>query len=258
MKILLSLVLAACGCGPASRAATSAEVDEPAPLTFDAPDGKKVFAELFPAPQKSKAPLLILFHQAGSNLGEYRPLIPSWTSAGFNCLAVSLRSGGAMWNEPNQTAAQFRKDPGYLAAYLDMQASVVWALKQGYPRIGVVGSSYSASLAFHLAEDQPEISMVAAFSPGEYGEMDGSVAAWVRKVRCPIFVACSETEHDDTMILYKNAHPPEALAKQNRFIMFAPGAHGVSAMRIDRNKESADKYQAEFLKFLSAWQRNWK
>jgi dienelactone hydrolase len=246
------------GCGGRHSASGSGSFPPSKQVQFSTADGRTVFAELYSATAEKNAPLLMLFHQAGSNAKEYAPLTSEWTKNGFKCLAVNLRSGGDMWDADNPTAAQYRRDPGYLAAYQDMEAAMNWALRQRFDRIAVVGSSYSASLVFHLADQFTQISLVAAFSPGEYGEMKGSVGAWMSAVRCPVLVACAASEEADVRPLFKNVREPDIPGASNVFVVFDPGAHGASAMRDDKDPECAKQYREAFLRTILRWKNGWK
>jgi hypothetical protein len=56
-------------------------------VTLTAQDGTKVFGTYYPAPNVS-APIILLFHQAGSNRWEYTPIAPVLNSANFSSLAI--------------------------------------------------------------------------------------------------------------------------------------------------------------------------
>ncbi len=139
-------------------------------INFKAADGVKVYADLYLAPAGKEAPLVILFHQAGSSArGEYGPIIPRLSAMGLNVLAVDQRAGGKYFGSSNRTVeANGGRSTKYCAAYPDMEAALAYAIKGGFsgPRF-VWGSSYSAALVLKLGgEHKDDITAVLSFSPG--------------------------------------------------------------------------------------------
>jgi len=138
-------------------------------VSFAARDGVQVFADYYSAGSKAK-PLILLFHQAGSNRGEYETIGPTLARLGFNALAIDQRSGGNAWGRTNETVKRLGRSIGYDAALPDLEAAFRWAKSsdQTGPII-VWGSSYSAALVFLLAANhRREVKAILAFSPGEY------------------------------------------------------------------------------------------
>ena len=146
-------------------------------ISFTASDRVQVFADYYSAGSKAK-PLILLFHQAGSNRREYATIGPMLATLGFNALAIDQRSGGNAWGQTNETVKHLGKSTDYGEALLDLEAALQWAKSSGQTgSILVWGSSYSAALVFLLAtEHRREIKAVLAFSPGEY--LRGSSTAW--------------------------------------------------------------------------------
>jgi alpha-beta hydrolase superfamily lysophospholipase len=68
-------------------------------ISFAASDRVQVLADYYSAGSKAK-PLILLFHQAGSNRGEYATIGPRLAALGFNALAIDQRSGGNAWGGP--------------------------------------------------------------------------------------------------------------------------------------------------------------
>ena len=62
-------------------------------VTLTAADGVKISGTYYAAASKS-APIILLFHQAGSNRWEYAPIAPRLVKAGFSALAIDARHGG--------------------------------------------------------------------------------------------------------------------------------------------------------------------
>lgn len=139
-------------------------------ITAQAEDGATVFGSASFASLPDTAPLIVLFHQGGSNgRAEYAPLIPWLNQNGFRTIAWDLRVGGDLYGLTNRTAdARLPIEPNsYCEGYPDMRAALDHALT--YTRSGdaiVWGSSYSAALVFHLAGDEAgKVNRVIAASP---------------------------------------------------------------------------------------------
>src|SRR6516165_4216994 len=162
MKIVELLFAAGLAISPAPGHAAEA-------ISFAASDRVQVFANFYSAGSKAK-PLILLFHQAGSNRGEYDTIAPMLVTLGFNALAIDQRSGGNAWNRTNETVKHFGKSTDYGEALLDLEAALQWAKSSGHTGpILVWGSSYSAALVFLLAVNhRREVNAILAFSPGEY------------------------------------------------------------------------------------------
>ncbi len=56
-------------------------------------DGLLITADSYLPHDTNTAPLIVLFHQAGSSRGEYSEIAPRLNELGFNCIAVDQRSG---------------------------------------------------------------------------------------------------------------------------------------------------------------------
>src|SRR6476661_7811540 len=117
-------------------------------ISFTASDRVQVFADYYSAGSKAK-PLILLFHQAGSNCGEYAIIGPMLATLGFNALAIDQRSGGNAWGRTNETVKRLGKSTDYGEALLDLEAALQWAKSPGQTgSILVWGSSYSALWCF--------------------------------------------------------------------------------------------------------------
>src|SRR6476661_6270463 len=162
-------------------------------ISFTASDRVQVFADYYSAGSKAK-PLILLFHQAGSNRGEYATIGPTLATLGFNALAIDQRSGGNAWGRTNETVKRLGKSTDYAEALHDLEAALQWAKSSGHTGpILVWGSSYSAALVFLLAaEHQDEIKAILAFSPGEYLRGPSTVRKAAAQVSIPIFVTSAK------------------------------------------------------------------
>ena len=209
-----------------------------APVTFPAPDGVTVHADY---QGQGKQPLIVLFHQAGSNLHEYDPIVPRLHEMGFDTLAVSQRSGGARFGGDNETAKGVGGAPDYLAAYPDMEAALAFARgKSG--QVVVWGSSYSSALVLKLASEHPKgVVGVLSFSPGEYFGSAFAVKRAAAKVAAPVFVTSASDAGEIA------AAKAIAAAVPGEATQFVPkrGVHGSSTLRSDENpKGTAENWAA--------------
>lgn len=213
------------------------------PVTLTAADKVKVFATYYGDADKAK-PVILLFHQAASNSGEYATIALRLNTLGFNALALDQRSGGTGWGRDNQTAKALRGNAGFEQTLPDLEAALDWASSDG--RSGKVilwGSSYSASLAFLLAAKHPDkIAGLLAFSPGEYFGKRDTVRKAAAKVGVPIFVSSAS---DASEIAQAKAIIDASPAKVK--VQYRPktGIHGSSTLRADRNPYgAAENWQA--------------
>jgi dienelactone hydrolase len=219
-----------------------------AEVTLRASDGGAIYGTRWTPPEEAKAGIL-LFHQAGSNWAEYRPIGPRLAGLGYDVTAIDQRSGGTAFGRPNATAAARKERVGFLAALPDLEAALADARQRlaGKPII-VLGSSYSAALIFLLAADHPsDVAAVIAFSPGEY--LSGaSVKEAAARVTTPVFVASAADEQEVGAAQEILAASPSKLKDQ-----FIPkiGPHGASLLRADSNPEGSDAAWAALEKFLA-------
>ena len=225
-------------------------------VTLTAADGVKITGSYYPA-AKASAPIILLFHQAGSNRWEYAPIAPKLAAAGFSCLAIDARHGGEMWGHPNETVARLGKEAGYLEALPDLEAALAWARRENPSRkIIVWGSSYSSCLVFVLAAKHPgEIAGLLSFSPAEYFKGNPNlVHDAAAKVKIPVFITSAKDQEEEEAA--KSIF--DATASKKESVLYKPvagGVHGSSTLRADRNPEGADQNWAAVLAFLKEFQQ---
>ena len=227
----------------------SAEPMAPESVTLKAADGVEVFGELYPVEQDKPRPLILLFHQAGSNAGEYGDIAPRLQMLGYNALAIDQRSGGDMWERENRTVKGRGESTSYLEAYPDLEAALAWGKREGYPRILAWGSSYSAALVFKLAaEHAEELHAILSFAPGEYikGEK-GAVAGWASKVSLPIYVTSATGDEVPAARAILDASPSKAKTQFEA----KHGVHGSSTLIAERNAEGLEENWAAVEAFLT-------
>ncbi|MCH8273442.1 MAG: alpha/beta hydrolase [Armatimonadetes bacterium] len=238
---------AVCSCGGEETPASEPGNE----ITFKAADGATVYADLFEAEGGKEAPVILLFHQAGSNAGEYATIAPRLVKMGFNCLAVDLRSGGKGWGRQNRTVEALGRSEEYMDAYQDMQAALSYAKDEGYTGgVLIWGSSYSASLAIRLGGDRADdVAAVLAFSPGEYFGSGDPVRKWASSVAAPIFVTSGGGGEVDVAREILNAASPG----QRTHHIPKKGVHGSSTLRSDKNSDGAEENWAAVERFLSGF-----
>ena len=151
---------------------------DPESFQIETHDGVVVHGDLYRSEKGKSAPLILLFHQGGSNArGEYRGhIVPELLAKGFNIMTIDQRRGGERLGGSNRTMSGLGDtEYGYCDAYPDLEAALAYAseLKLSGKRI-VWGSSYSAALVVRLAaEHATEIDGVIAFSPASGEPMNG-------------------------------------------------------------------------------------
>lgn len=209
----------------------------PRKITFPSLDSIPVTANLYH--QNVKFPVIVLCHQAGFNKTEYVKIAETLFRKGYNCLAIDQRSGGNIiewFNETMLAAVKMGKPVEYLDAEKDIIAAVDFAAKKYKKKVILWGSSYSATLALHLAVDNENVEAVIAFSPGDYfAEKKLPLAEKLSGFSKPLFIASSKEEAAEiTKIL-------QGIPLNNKQIHFVPeskGAHGSRALwKTDENNE---------------------
>ncbi|MFG0275463.1 MAG: alpha/beta hydrolase family protein [Phycisphaerales bacterium] len=224
-------------------------------VTYPAADGVVVFADFYEADAGPDAPLILLFHQGGSNArGEYADFIaPRLVEAGFHVLAPDARAGGDVYGGANRTATAFAgaREDGYCWAYPDLVASLEWAMEQDCAGpIIAWGSSYSAALALRLgAEHSPDLAGVLAFSPATGGPMgECSALRFIGEVERPVFLALPqhEFEMEQKQPLLAAAHDSEIAVHVQ-----PQGVHGASMLHPDRAAGATDAMWREVDAFLA-------
>ncbi|NND59494.1 MAG: alpha/beta fold hydrolase [Gammaproteobacteria bacterium] len=165
-------------------------------------DGVTIYGEPYYGGLDRSAPLVLLFHQGGSNgRAEYAPLGAWLNSLGFRAIAWDQRTGGQRYGRWNRTRADLPDvpEPGYCDAYPDLQAALDYVIDQQLAdEVLVWGSSYSGALVFRLAAENPErVTALLSFSPASGGPMEDCLAKmWVDSVNAPMLVVSPDSEMD--------------------------------------------------------------
>jgi dienelactone hydrolase len=225
----------------ATPAAAAAEA-----LTLKTSDDVAVHGTYYRA-QNPKA-LILLFHQAGSNKGEYASIAPRLVEAGYSALAIDQRSGGDMFGARNQTVAGRGRNGSYVEALPDLAAALAWAEDERLPVI-LWGSSYSASLLFPLVADNPgKAAALLAFSPGEYLGGENTVRRAAAQVDVPVFV--TSARDPDEVEAAKAIIAAVPSPRKTQFVPASGGVHGSSTLIPARNPRGAEENWQALLAFL--------
>jgi pimeloyl-ACP methyl ester carboxylesterase len=169
-------------------------------ITTVTADDVTIYGDAWVDELDTAAPLVLLFHQAGSNgRGEYSDLAPWLSEAGFRVISWDQRSGGERFGASNRTVTGLTEGTpvSYCDAYPDLQAALDYTMEQGLAdKVIVWGSSYSASLVFRLAAENPDkVSGVVSCSPAAGGPMvDCRARMWVDDVVAPVLVLRPDSE----------------------------------------------------------------
>jgi pimeloyl-ACP methyl ester carboxylesterase len=211
----------------------------PETITVIAADDVTLYGEVFFGGLDDSAPLVLLFHQAGSNgRGEYATIAPWLNENGFRAIAWDQRSGGDRFGSTNRTAASLPEGTSteYCDAYPDLQAALDHVIGTDLAeKVIVWGSSYSAALVFRLAAENPEkVAGVVSCSPAAGGPMVTCRARmWLGGLRAPALVLRPDSEMTNSSA---GQQRDLFLAANVDFQMVEEGVHG-SSMLVDERTE---------------------
>jgi dienelactone hydrolase len=223
-------------------------------VSFKAADGVQVFGDVYASPRGEREPVILLFHQAGSDArGEYTVIAERLQKNGYNVVAIDQRSGGDRFGGVNRTMAGLEdKEIGYCEAYPDLVAALTFAREHGfYGRLAVWGSSYSAGLVFKLAaENSEQVNAVLGFSPASGGPMaDCSPSDYLDKVKAPVLALRPKREMEIDSVRKQKAD--FEMAGMQTYVA-DPGVHGSSMLNPVRVAASTEATWAVVLEFLDA------
>jgi dienelactone hydrolase len=217
-------------------------------VTLSAADQVKVRGDLYALEGEDRlgAPVILLFHQAGSNRGEYVEIARRLNEHGFHALAIDQRSGGKRWGFDNETVTRYGESTGYLEAMPDLAATLKWKTDAGYTGPTVIwGSSYSAALVLLLAAGHPQIDGILSFSPGEYLDTrSNEVREAAERVQQPVLVLTPEDERDRATQIF------EVIPSEDKKLVIPELAVHGSSMLVPERNPGAEKIWPEVLAFL--------
>jgi pimeloyl-ACP methyl ester carboxylesterase len=211
-------------------------------------NGEQWFGNLGP-----NTPLILLFHQAGSNgRGEYGPLQGWLNGAGYRAIAWDQRSGGGRFGSQNRTKAELpAKTPkGYCDAYADLEAALAYVKQENLAdEVIIWGSSYSAALVFHLAADHPDqVSAVVSASTATGKALSECRAKkWVAEIKDPVLALRPGSE-----MARQGAKEQRQLFEHYGvdYIVADEGVHGSSMLVDTRTKHDMSLERAQVLGWL--------
>ncbi len=250
ISLILTLYLVA-GCTTSSGIRARSEL--PTTITASTLDGQVVYGERYYGTLDAKAPLILLFHQGGSNGRAEYLLLTDWlNAAGYRAIAWDQRAGGDVYGESNRTVASLPAgaNPGFCDAYLDLQAALDYVIGQGEAEEVIVwGSSYSGALVFRLAaENRGKVSGVLAFSPASGGPMESCRARqWVEEVSAPAIVFRPASE------MAREASQSQRRILEDAGVDFRIVEHGIhgSSMLVDtRTEQDMSAARSEVIEWL--------
>ena len=225
----------------------------PDTLTITAADGVTLHGEVYSGGLDDSAPLVLLFHQAGSNgRGEYATIAPWLNENGFRAIAWDQRSGGDRFGSTNRTAASLPEGTSteYCDAYPDLQAALDHAIGTDMAeKVIVWGSSYSAALVFRLAAENPDkVAGVVSCSPAAGGPMVNCRARmWLGGLRAPALVLRPASEMETST---SGQQRDLFLAANVDFHMVEEGVHGSSMLVDERTKQDMSTSRALVIGWL--------
>lgn len=223
-------------------------------VSFVASDGVQLFGDVYPSADGKDAPLILLFHQAGSDArGEYQGIASRLQENGYNVLAIDQRSGGTRFDGVNRTVAGLDgKDYSYCEAYPDLVAALTFARDSGFGgRLAIWGSSYSAALLFQLgAENKGEVDAILGFSPASGAPMaDCAPTQYLSQIDVPVLALRPQREFEIESV-QKQMQQFTAYGMQT--YVADPGVHGSSMLNAERVGASTEAAWSVVLQFLDA------
>ena len=239
--LLAVLALAGCNRPVVPKTDQSSRTEQ---VVLKAADGVEIFGT-WSEPANPRA-VILLFHQAGSGQGEYLTIAPRLAAEGFATLTIDQRSGGDMFGG-NWTVKKLGGERSYLEARQDLEAALAWARARKLPVI-LWGSSYSASLAFLVAADHPDVKALLAFSPDEYFDGKPAIAPAAAKLTMPVFVTSSQDAGEIAAAKALIERVPAANKRQ--FVPVKGGVHGSSILIAGKNARGAEDAWSAVIDFL--------
>ncbi len=215
-------------------------------ITFPSKDDVIITADWYPVNSESQT--ILLCHQNGFSRGEYNETAVKLNKLGFNCMAIDQRVGvevNGVVNETAKDAKDKKKVLTFINAEQDITAAIDWLFSKYKRRIILLGSSYSASLALKIANENDHVFAAVAFSPGEYFEGEKFIAMSVNGLKKPVFLTSSKEEAPAVTELSKDII---SLVKI-QFIPRGEGDHGSKVLW--SSKPENQDYWAALMSFLN-------
>lgn len=204
-------------------------------ITYPSEDGLTIYATQSIVPQEKG--FIVLFHQARFSKASYtKEIAPRLNKMGYSTLAVDLRSGDEANGVKNKTAAEaasLNKPREFTDAYMDVKASVQYAISTLHPyNLIVWGSSYSAALIFLLGKEAdlaPHIQAYMSFSPSQYFPTDNGFDISVGAgdiTKKAVFITSAREEAAKAKVVFDEV----TSSHKTQFVPQTPGIHGSKAL----------------------------
>ncbi len=200
-------------------------------VVFSASDGYKLSGTYWIPDSNQRHPVIILSHQFNSTRHDYDTFIPLLLKNGYVVLAYDTRGFGESKNAPANING-FPKDVIGAISFLQQQKKV------DSSKIGIIGASVGANVAFVVSGSVKEIRAAVALSPsntGARGVLLGNDVPNFSPSR--IFIASDEREKSDADFIFMKATDPK---EQHVYPGFG---HGIGLLR-------SDQAQNDILSFL--------
>lgn len=227
-------------------------------VRFSAEDNVWVNADIYTVEKGKRAPIVLLFHQAGSNgRAEYAYHIPKLIENGYNVLVVDQRNGGSQFGGENRTVeGESGEQYSYCDAYPDLEAALEYVSDEGYNGSRYAwGSSYSAALVLRLGMEHPdELAGVVSFSPAVGTAMAPcSTTVYIMNIEVPTFIAVPSFEVTKYRGKAKRKTRKLAAAAAeyvDEMYIAEPAVHGASMLDPERVDGDISKHWDAVLYFM--------
>lgn len=165
-------------------------------VTFPASDGYAISATYRPGRSTLKSAALILVHQYGSTRHDFDAFIPRLQGAGYTILAYDIRGFGLSQNGPADIN-DFPNDVRGAVEFLKKQPNV------DKEKIGIIGASVGANVAFVSSGSIPGIKAAVALSPSNTGKRGVLLGREISNFSPHnIFIVSDEREKSDADFIF--------------------------------------------------------
>jgi len=191
-------------------------------VSFVASDGYKLSGTYWTSDSKERRPVIILSHQFNSTRHDFDSFIPVLLENGYAVLAYDTRGFG----ESKNGAADINDFPKDVIGAIDFLKK---QREADVSRIGIIGASVGANVAFVSSGITSEIQAAVALSPsntGARGVLLGNDIPNFSPNR--IFIASDEREKSDADFIFAKSGEPK---EQHVYPGFG---HGIGLLRSDR------------------------
>ncbi|GJL95020.1 MAG: hypothetical protein DHS20C05_14250 [Hyphococcus sp.] len=260
LVLLASCALFAASCGKATDVSADIETQQESvvakisgTMTAMTSDGVTIYGEPYFGELGADAPLILLFHQGGSNgRGEYAGIAKWLNKNGYRAIAWDQRAGGDRLGGANRTVEGLADGTPntYCDAEADLSAALAHVEDSGIAdKVIVWGSSYSAALVFKLAKDNPQsLAGLISFSPAGGGPLENCRARmWVDDITVPMFVLRPQSEMENPNSIEQRDILTTAGVE---FMVVENGVHGSSMLVDDRTKNDMSAAREAVLSWL--------